>query len=129
MKKVLLIDDSPDFVELLKWYLMKTGLDVVTASDGYAGLILAEEHLPDLIISDVHMPNMDGCGFLMELMKKDSLKDIPVIVLSGNLNLEEKLKDKNIVAFLGKPLKMSLFLEKVFEILGIENDTISDKNT
>lgn len=119
MKKILLIDDSPVCLELLKRNLIAKGLEVIIATDGFEGIVYAEQFKPDLIISDVFMPNMDGCAFLMELTTKPELKAIPVIIMSGDLELEERMKDKNIIAFLGKPIDMNLCFEKISETLGI----------
>ena len=58
--KILLVDDEPDIIEIVRFNLEKVGYQIFTASDGLEALRVAEKELPHLIILDVMMPNLDG---------------------------------------------------------------------
>jgi PAS domain S-box-containing protein len=79
---VLVIDDDPDFCDLVTRFLGKEGFQVVTASDGDEGLMRARQLLPDLITLDVMMPGLDGWSVLAALKAEQALADIPVIMLT-----------------------------------------------
>ena len=81
--RILIIEDSEDISFLLKIELEFAGHTVFTATDGESGLALAKTRLPDLIISDIKMPGMDGLDFIRELRSTDSIAAIPAIALTG----------------------------------------------
>ena len=81
--RILIIEDSEDICFLLKIELELVGHTVFTASDGESGLVLAKARMPDLIISDIKMPGMDGLDFIRELRSTDAIAAIPAIALTG----------------------------------------------
>jgi two-component system, sensor histidine kinase and response regulator len=83
MAKVLVIDDSPDINELIGETLKIHGYEVLVAGDGLAGVQLAQQHLPDLILCDVNMPQLDGYATLTALRQHGSTATIPFIFLTG----------------------------------------------
>ncbi len=83
MKKILVIEDTLEVRENLEEILVLDGYEVITASNGKIGVQLANEHLPDLIICDVMMPELDGFGVLKILNKQKSTYDIPFIFLTA----------------------------------------------
>jgi CheY-like chemotaxis protein len=87
--KILIVDDEPDLLELLKTTLLGNGYDVVTANDGLQGLEQVGNESPDLILLDIKMPRMDGYTMLRELKKSEKTKHIPVIMLT----VYDKMKD------------------------------------
>ena len=84
MANILVIDDDKPFLMLIAMALRQHGHTVLEASDGDAGVRLAETHLPDLIICDIQMPNMDGYEFLKALRQRGFTKHTPVLMLSAN---------------------------------------------
>jgi two-component system phosphate regulon response regulator PhoB len=82
-KKVLIVDDEPDAVDFTKEVVEGEGYSVVTASDGSKGLAAMRREKPDLVILDVQMPDMDGFEVFQEMKKDESLKSIPVVMLTG----------------------------------------------
>jgi len=82
-KKVLIVDDEPDAVDFTKEVVEGEGHNVITASDGSKGLAAMRRENPDLVILDVQMPDMDGFEVFQEMKKDESLKPIPVIMLTG----------------------------------------------
>lgn len=83
MKKVLVIDDTPEIRMIIGETLEMFGFAVLTADDGEVGIAVAKENLPDLIICDIHMPKMDGFTALSKLRENESTATIPFIFLSG----------------------------------------------
>ncbi|CCO23367.1 response regulator transcription factor [Maridesulfovibrio hydrothermalis] len=81
MKKILLIDDDPKMLDLLKHYLRNEQVSILSAPDGEEGLALFESSSVDLVIIDIFMPNMDGIQTIMELKQKNP--DSKILVISG----------------------------------------------
>ena len=83
-KKILLIEDEELMIELLEKKLSREGYQVVIAKDGVEGLEKARKEGPDIILTDVVMPRMGGFEVMEELGKNETLKKIPVIVISNS---------------------------------------------
>jgi diguanylate cyclase (GGDEF)-like protein len=83
-RRVLVIDDEPTQLKLFSTYLRHLGFDVVTATDGFDGLVKARHYRPDAIASDVLMPGMDGFELCMNLRSEPELAGIPVVLLSNH---------------------------------------------
>jgi len=91
-KKILIIDDELSIRMLLENFLSKT-YDVVTKVDGQEGIKYLEEgNIPDLIVADIQMPNLDGQEFLKQIRSSGFFKHIPIIVLSGIESSQERIK-------------------------------------
>ena len=98
----LVIDDDASTVDLLSRWLKKQGYAVAAAYDGEAGLEVAHEHQPDLILLDIHMPRKNGWDVLDKLRNDDKLCEVPVIVVSVDDNRRRGL-DSGASEFLMKP--------------------------
>jgi two-component system alkaline phosphatase synthesis response regulator PhoP len=88
LKKILVIDDEPQIVEICSDYIKAAGFDVVTANDGLSGLALARREQPDLIVLDLMMPGMDGLDVCRTLRRE---KDVPIIILTARVEETDKL--------------------------------------
>ena len=115
MKKILIIDDERDLVELMKEHLLNFGFQVMIASDGVVGLTKAKTELPDLIILDLSMPHMDGIKFIQLIKEIDPAKEIPVLISSGLINIEE-LQAQGIKHWLQKPYSSKDLVSKIESI-------------
>ncbi len=82
-KKILLVDDDPDFVEAVKVIVESGGYDVRVAYDGKEGLEAVEEEKPDLIVLDVMMPVMNGHEACAKLKSNEKTAKIPIILLTA----------------------------------------------
>ena len=81
--KILIADDEPNQLELIRFNLTKENFEVISASDGEEALCLSEEIFPDLIILDWMMPKMSGIDVCRKLRSKSVSRDIPIIILSA----------------------------------------------
>ena len=82
-KKILIIDDDPDVVLFLSTVLQDHGYDTIDAPNGQEGLKKARSELPDLVLLDLMMPQKSGIALLSDMKEDDSLKRIPVIMVTG----------------------------------------------
>ena len=80
---VLIVNDEPDQLRLMRGLLNKAGFSVLTADDGRAGFSLAKRERPDLVISDVTMPHMDGLEFCRHMRADTELKTVPILLVSA----------------------------------------------
>ncbi|MFP4380579.1 MAG: response regulator transcription factor [Candidatus Sumerlaeia bacterium] len=115
MAKILVVDDEPDVLLIVKTGLQAEGYDLVTATNGADALTVAKDENPDLIVLDVMMPGMDGFETLAKLKEMDETSTIPVIMLTG---LSEKQKiQKALVSgieyYVIKPFEFDDLLKKV----------------
>ncbi len=116
-KTILVIDDEPDFVAVLKSRLEAHNFDVQTAFDGYEGLQRIEKQKPNLIILDIEMPEMDGYTFVLEFKKKYTMKDIPIIVLTAKDELQDIFELEGIHSYLTKPFEHEDLLKRIKDYL------------
>ncbi|WP_285907449.1 response regulator [Pseudodesulfovibrio pelocollis] len=82
-KKILIIDDDPAIVEFLEDFLQDNGFATVSAFDGVQGIDQLRAHKPDLITLDMDMPEKGGVLFYAAMRKDETLRDTPVVVVSG----------------------------------------------
>jgi len=104
-EKVLVIDDSPTILKVVQLVLTKAGYKVSTALDGDLGLAAAKEEKPDVILLDFVMPKMNGYQVCRALAEEESLKDVPIILMSakGDQIGERFVKVMGIVDYITKP--------------------------
>jgi two-component system alkaline phosphatase synthesis response regulator PhoP len=81
---VLIVNDEPDQLILMGGLLRKAGYSVLTAEDGVDGLALARRERPDLVISDVSMPRMNGLEFCREIRADSELKTVPILLITAH---------------------------------------------
>lgn len=95
-KRILIVDDEPDIVVIMKFTLERNGFIVITAYDGEDGLKKAKDCKPDLIILDVLMPKIMGDDVAMQLQKDPWVKNTPIIFLtnipSDYLSTDDRMK-------------------------------------
>lgn len=116
--KLLVIDDEKSIRLLLENFLSKS-YEVICKSDGIEALKWLEGNLPDLIICDLQMPNMDGYVFLEKVRQRGFTKHTPIIMLSGVESSKERVKCYRIGAqdFLAKPFNPEELSELIMKNL------------
>ena len=105
VRKVLVVDDETDLLELVSDRLNAGGYEVLTARSGLLGIEKAFRENPNLILLDVSMPNMDGWQVLRMLREDDRTKQLPVIMLTaqGETTSHFKAKELNATDYFVKP--------------------------
>jgi len=103
--KVLIIDDSKTIVMALKKFLRSAGYETLEALDAESGLTLMQEQKPELVFLDIVLPGMNGFAALRTIRRDPQLRDIPVIMMSGNEQAMEQFFGTRIGAddFMKKP--------------------------
>jgi signal transduction histidine kinase len=120
MKRILVIDDDPAVQSLTVKALRARGFETLTAEDGLAGLEMARKHLPDMIICDIQMPNLDGYGTLAALQQDTLTSTIPFIFLTGLTDRTQIRQGMGLGAddYLTKPFTASELISAVNTRLG-----------
>jgi PAS domain S-box-containing protein len=91
-QRILLADDNADMRDYVRRLLAQRGYEVETFADGFTALGAARAHTPDLVLTDVMMPGLDGFGFLRELRADPELRAIPIILLSARAGEEARIE-------------------------------------
>lgn len=106
-KRLLLIDDDPNLILLVKDYLEFRGYEVVTAENGKEAIHMLTQGLPDLIICDIMMPEMDGYSTIEHIRQDKRTNWIPVLFLSAKGQSQDRIKGLNLGAdvYMVKPFE------------------------
>lgn len=112
---ILVVEDDKDTRDLIKTILSRDGYEVETARDGKEGLEKALRILPDLILLDIMLPEMDGLAVCKNLMEDGAAKSIPVIILTAKQELSTKLSSfvAGAKRFISKPFEASEITDEV----------------
>ena len=119
-KRILIVDDEVQLVEMVKMRLESAGYEVISAYDGQEGLDKAKKDKPDLIILDLMLPKMDGykvCG----LLKNDArYSRIPIIMFTARAQEEDVTLGKSLGAeeYVTKPFDPKTLMEKIKGLIG-----------
>ncbi|MDD5131721.1 MAG: response regulator [bacterium] len=119
-KKVLIVDDEPGVVKMVKYLLEKNSFAVVSANEGEEGVKLAIQEKPDLILMDIMMPLIDGNEATRRLKENEVTKQIPVIMLSalGQEGDVAKSLELGAMDYIVKPFHPQELMDRVKKILG-----------
>ena len=121
-KRLLLIDDEASFTRILKLNLEETGrFEVRVENDGRLAVAAAKSFLPDLILLDVVMPDVDGGEVAAELRKDRELARIPIVYLTAIVSPREVEERSGVIGgrlFLAKPVSKQTLLEMIDRVLG-----------
>lgn len=118
-KKVLVIDDSAVFRKVVALNLKNAGYEVGEAGDGIEGYQKITTEKYDIVVCDVNMPNMDGLAFVEKVRATESVRYIPIIMLTTESQEEKKLKGLEIgaKAWLVKPFQPAQLLKALEKLL------------
>lgn len=122
MKKILVIDESNSELEILSFFLKKLGFQVFSAQNGTLGLHLAQQYLPDLILCDINMPQVNGYQVLKELKTTWTICKIPFIFVTSETSTQNRLRAEKLGAsgYLVKPVSFE-------ELLAVINNALEIK--
>lgn len=119
MKTVLVIEDEALIRANILTILQMNGYATLEADDGHTGLHLALEHRPDLIISDIIMPSMDGLTVVREFRASTTMPSVPILLLSGRadtVDVDEGLR-LGANGYLIKPFRIPEFIDAVNKLM------------
>jgi len=129
---ILIVDDNPTNLDILQARLTANNYETITAKDGEAGLAMAREKLPDLILLDIMMPKMDGIEVCRRLKSDPAVPFMPIVMVTA------KADSKDVVAgleaggddYLTKPVDHSALIARVKSMLRIKalHDTVQDQS-
>lgn len=130
-KKILVVDDEPMVIRMVTDALTARGFTVISAPNGYEGLIAARGEKPDLILLDVVMPDLDGHEVLARLRKDERTKAIPVIHLSavGDFDKQLKAMEDGSADYITKPIKPAELADRVEAFLDPTKRGQTDRDT
>lgn len=121
--KILVVDDEAGIREFLYTVLTQEGYEVITASDGQAGLTMAADQQPDLILLDINMPHLNGMETCRRLREKDTTSHLRVIMLTG-YDTRDRLEESIVTGaddFLGKPVDLTELRIRVRSMLKVKD--------
>jgi len=122
MKKILIVDDEKEIREILKKKLDKSGYGAMTASSGEEALIICRTSLPDLVLLDIAMPNMDGYSVAVELKKDKITREIPLIFLTAKElhpgSIDKRIAEFGSCDFIMKPCSFDDLKGKIIKFIG-----------
>lgn len=117
--KILLVDDEQDILDFLSYNLKKEGYQVLTATNGADAIAIAKKEIPDLIILDVMMPDLDGMETCRELREIDSLKDVIIAFLTARNEDYSQIAGFDVGAddYITKPIKPRVLSSRIKALL------------
>jgi len=118
--RLLLVDDEEDVLELLAAVFEREGFRTTVARDGKSALSLAYDEIPDAILLDIMMPEMDGWEVLRALKADERTRRIPVAILSARTEARDKIigLQEGAVCYLEKPFSTALVVHEIRNLLG-----------
>lgn len=119
-KRVIYIEDEQEMIDLVRLILSRKGIKVIGANGGREGLELVRQELPDLVLLDLMMPDMDGWDVYQKLKAEDATRDIPVIVITAKAQSIDKVLGLHIAKvddYISKPFSPQDLVNSVEQVL------------
>ncbi len=115
MMKVLAVDDSVTMRDMLRMTLTEAGFDVYLAEDGQHGLEVLDDLMPDVIITDINMPRLDGFGFVDAVRKRGNLRGVPILVLTteSGAALKQRARAAGATGWIVKPYEETKLVQTI----------------
>ncbi len=120
-KHILCIEDEPEMIDLIRLILGRRGFEVFGAGGGMEGLKAVREKLPDLVLLDLMMPDMDGWEVYQQMKADESTRRIPVIIVTAKAQSIDKVLGLHIAKvddYIAKPFSPQDLLNSVEKVLG-----------
>ncbi len=119
MRKILIVDDEPNIVMTLEYTFKKQNFEVFIARDGSEALQILETNIPDVILLDIMMPNVDGYQTLKYIKENKSLKNTKVVFLTAKNKVSDIEKGLQLGAdkYLTKPFSIKKIVSEILELL------------
>jgi two-component system alkaline phosphatase synthesis response regulator PhoP len=130
VKKILIVDDEQDIVELLKYNLEKEGYKCYTASNGEEGVAKAKDKKPDLILLDIMMPKVDGIEACRQIRADDSLSEVFIAFLTARGEEYSEIAGFDVGAddYITKPIKPRVLISRIKALLSRKKEDINKES-
>jgi DNA-binding response OmpR family regulator len=118
--RVVCVEDEPEMIDLIRLILGRKGFEVIGAHGGLVAMNVIHENMPDLILLDLMMPDMDGWEVYQQLKADDKVKDIPVIVVTAKAQSIDKVLGLHIAKvddYISKPFSPQELLDSIEQVL------------
>lgn len=117
---VLAVDDSRTMRDMITLALSTEGFDVQLAEDGVHGLEVLEEMAPDVIITDINMPNLDGFGFIDAVRQRNDTQTTPILVLTteSSSDLKSRAREAGATGWIVKPFAQDKLVRALRMVAG-----------
>lgn len=119
---ILIVEDHPDVLGILDLWLSSQGFAVLTAQDGAAALSVLDQYHPDLILTDLMMPRMDGLELIRRVRELEAFTETPIIVMSADAGAISQAEGSGVVATICKPLDFDCLLAEIKRVLSIRSN-------
>ena len=119
-KRLVYIEDEPEMIDLVRLILSRRGFDVQGANGGRNGLALVQQELPDLVLLDLMMPDMDGWDVYQQMKASEATQNIPVIVITAKAQSIDKVLGLHIAKvddYISKPFSPQELVDSVEKVL------------
>ena len=125
--RILIVDDEPQIVQVLRLALMRQGFDVLSATDGMEGLHLARTQQPSVIVLDLHLPKLDGHAICKMLKSDQRYQATPIIMLTASVETEDRewAAKAGADAFVNKPFELEQVLATINALLAAKRPSAS----
>ena len=116
---ILVVDDSADNVAMISLTLQQQGYRVVTANNGEDAITVATNTLPNLILMDINLPNLDGLGATRRILESEGLREVPVVAITafGTEGFQRAAYDAGISGYLTKPIDLDRMHQLIARLL------------
>ncbi len=124
VKRILCVEDDQEMIDLIRLILGRRGFEVQGASGGTEGLRMVREYLPDLVLLDLMMPDMDGWEVYQQMKADEKTRDIPVIVVTARAQNIDRVLGMHIAKvddYITKPFSPQELLNSVEKVLSNRN--------
>lgn len=119
-KRAVCVEDEPEMIELIRLILSRKGYEVIGANGGVAAMPIIKEVIPDLILLDLMMPDMDGWEVYQKIKADEETKDIPVIVVTAKAQSIDKVLGLHIAKvddYISKPFSPQELIDSVEQVM------------
>jgi DNA-binding response OmpR family regulator len=120
VKRVVYVEDEQEMIDLVRLILQRKGFEVIGANGGREGLATIRQQLPDLVLLDLMMPDMDGWDVYQQMKSEEKTRNIPVIVVTAKAQSIDKVLGLHIAKvddYIAKPFSPNELLDSVEKIL------------
>lgn len=119
-KRLVYIEDEPEMIDLVRLILSRRGFEILGANGGRNGLALVQQELPDLVLLDLMMPDMDGWDVYQQMKASEATQTIPVIVITAKAQSIDKVLGLHIAKvddYISKPFSPQELVDSVEKVL------------